>query len=91
MMEIVGLIYAGGDPDKVDRSLVRGTVCMYNMELLKVPKSRQEEIANPPTKVPFLEAVKSAKSPRIITSHLPANLLPPDLTQNSKVITHVLN
>ncbi|XP_072177107.1 sulfotransferase 1A1-like [Diadema setosum] len=85
MNEIVGLILARGVPEKIDRTLSTSTVAMINVAQ-KMPKTRAEELENPPNMAPFLDVVAKAKSPRVILSHLPIEMLPTKLEEKGKVI-----
>ena len=83
-MEIVGLIYAEGNPDNIDRSLFSSHASSIDLEQ-RLPRTRKEELEVPPDMTPFLDKVQAAKSPRILWNHLPMRKLPPDLVKHSKV------
>ena len=83
-MEIVGLIYAEGNPDNIDRSLFSSIACSVDLEQW-LPRTRREELENPPDMTPFLNKVQAAKSPRLLWNHLPRQLLPPGLIKRAKV------
>ncbi|XP_071499183.1 sulfotransferase 1A1-like [Diadema antillarum] len=85
MNEIVGLILARGVPEKIDRTLSTSTVEMINVAE-KLPWTRAEELQNPPNMAPFLDVVAKAKSPRVILTHLPIEMLPTKLEEKAKVI-----
>ncbi|XP_071486013.1 sulfotransferase 1A2-like [Diadema antillarum] len=51
-----------------------------------LPWTRAEELQNPPNMAPFLDVVAKAKSPRVILSHLPIQMLPTKLEEKAKVI-----
>ena len=78
MMEIVGLILSGGDPDQINRSLYSSCAEMICMDQ-DFPTSREEEKLHPLDMSPFLDVIEKAPSPRVIVSHMNFDLLPQDL------------
>eukprot|EP00057_Strongylocentrotus_purpuratus_P019951 XP_011674425.1 PREDICTED: sulfotransferase 1C4 [Strongylocentrotus purpuratus] len=84
MMEIVGLILSGGDPDQINRSLYSSTAEMICMDQ-DFPTSKEKEKLHPLDLSPFLDVIEKAPSPRVILSHLNFDLLPQDLLK-SKVV-----
>lgn len=70
MWEIALLIIARGLPDKADREGMMGAAL---------------EMLNPPSfETPAHDVVAKAKSPRVIITHLPWQLLPKQLTEGKK-------
>ncbi|XP_041481743.1 sulfotransferase 1C4-like [Lytechinus variegatus] len=84
MMEIIGLILSGGDPDKIDRSLYCNTVEMINLDQ-RFPQTEEEEKLHPLDMSPFLDVIERAPSPRAMLTHLQFDLLPRDILK-SKIV-----
>ncbi|XP_041482128.1 sulfotransferase 1A1-like [Lytechinus variegatus] len=86
MLEIVGLILNDGYPERINRTAWSSCIEMIDLGINKIPKTRKEELANPMIMTPFLDVVERAPSPRVMQTHLPWNLLPPDILQRAKVV-----
>ncbi|XP_041480804.1 sulfotransferase 1C4-like [Lytechinus variegatus] len=84
MMEIIGLILSGGEPDKIDRSLYGNTVEMINLDQY-FPQTEEEEKLHPLDMSPFLDVIERAPSPRAMLTHLQYDLLPRDILK-SKIV-----
>ncbi|XP_071954186.1 sulfotransferase 1B1-like [Antedon mediterranea] len=75
--EIINLILTGGDPDKIDRTCMEA--CL-EMSYLK-------DITDFTSTVPYYKTLEAKTSRRVILTHLPKSLLPPQVfTKKPKVI-----
>ncbi|XP_030853181.1 sulfotransferase family cytosolic 1B member 1-like [Strongylocentrotus purpuratus] len=85
LMEITGLVLTDGYPENINRS-TWGCIEMINIAAIQLPKTRDEELANPVKMTPMLDEIVKAPSPRLMSSHLQLKNLPPNLHKRAKII-----